>query len=286
MTVWGDGQKGQYSNRPTSGDWSQPTGIETVIADDVLANYQGGDGGQSPILFANPNGLLDLIWRGWNTDDPTQNIFWSRRNGDDERWSTPTNLSNHNSSLSGFALSPPVAVIDPSRNIHLVWASEREFWYSTTPVATISWTMPISLPYGGYKTSSLVSDMFGNLHLLLQDTFGLLYASKPTGQTWQAATIIVSSEYIGNTAGRSAIVVDQSNTIHIVWTSRGMIRYIYKPQDQGWSIPKTLFEPPLLGSDVRDMSLLVDVDGELHLIWDQGAPKNQVWYATTNPLYK
>jgi hypothetical protein len=278
--VWNVGIEAQLSVRLAGGSWSLPSGMTTQTGEDVLANNQGGDGGISPRLFAHYPGTLDLIWRGMDAGDPTQNIFWSRYYAGADWWTDPLNVSNHDSTLAGWMLSPPAIALDPQGNLHSIWITQQETWYSTSPSTAISWTVPITLPVtsGDYKTPALVIDVNGYMHLIV--------LRRDSGQNWYPGTVIVSGEYIGSTAGRSAIAVDQSNTIHVVWISQGEIRYIYKPNGQAWGNPQTIFSSTVLNSYPRDLSLLIDQDDELHLVWDQEAPRNQVWHATTNPLYK
>jgi len=190
-----------YARRSTGGAWSSPTNISNrPAANDFLAR----------IALA-PNGSLHVVW-----NDPP--LLWYATSPDGTSWSPPSNIA----SAGGSVWPIPSVAVDTGNTVHVAFVAQAaglDIFHMWKPPAG-SWSSPVNVSNtaGDSNHPDLRADPSGGLRLLWHDNtsgnYEVLYASKPSGSAWSAAT------NVSGNAGRSIwqnLAVASDGSLHAVW---------------------------------------------------------------------
>ena len=180
----------------------------------VYYTYWNGDSWTTPIAIASNayspdiavsnTDKVDIAWY----DQGTKNVKYRYRDG--LSWSAPIPLTND---LSGA----PAIVSDRVGNVHIVWASAGDIFYTTSD--RLTWPTPINVTNSlASNNPDLMIDQDQNVHIVWQKNVAGSYDifhKYFNGISWTA------EENISQTAMNSivpSIAVDQNRGLHVIWS--------------------------------------------------------------------
>jgi BNR repeat-like domain len=189
----------------------------------------GGSG--YPSIGAGPYGKIHVVWED---DTPGKyEAFYKRSTDGGTTWETSRQIS----SISGEA-SYPVLAVDPSANIHAVWAynisGNYEIYYNKGSNAGAGWASSRRLTWtsGLSDFVDLAADASGHIHVVWHDNtpgnFEIYYKnSVDGGASWTASQRLT---WNSGASDSPAIVADPSGNLHVVWSDNtpGNFEVFYK----------------------------------------------------------
>ena len=254
----------------------------------LLISATTGFGGYPEVrdasLAVDSHNTVHLVWAG-NTAGGYR-ILYSQKAADG-RWSFPSVVNPGD----GSAFHPHLT-IDSADVLYLVWEetvaanTQSDIYYSSQrPDGTWAPALNVSQNPGQSQEAWLLADVDRTLHLVWRDytpdpaQAEILYATKPLGGDWGAATNVSNSP--GDSAG-PRLVEDAARTLHLVWydntPNNWEILYASKPQDGSWTSGVNVSNSP---GRSGQPSLIYDPKGKLHLAWaDDSAGQFEMFYTS------
>ncbi|HEX78408.1 MAG TPA: hypothetical protein G4O03_08420 [Dehalococcoidia bacterium] len=203
-----------YTFKPKGGDWSEP--INLTFDDDES---------QDAALVADGAGNLHLAWSS-KGETPWEILYMSRPPPHGQ-WSKPINISNN----EGKSRSPRLAV-DSRNNVHLLWHDDSlwqgvwDIMYTFKPPGG-DWAPVVNLHQdiiGSAGYPWLVIDDEDTLHLAWNylppgpdQTYDILYATKPQGGDWSRAINISHNK---PESGDPVIALGRGDKVYIAWSDQ------------------------------------------------------------------
>lgn len=224
-----------------------------------------------------PNAVYHYFFKAWNNigasnttiDQTVQIQALARRSGSED--ATAYNNGRR-------------TVRDSAGNIHLVYHSAGEIYYTKSTDNGLNWANPINLTNNAGLSShpSLAIDASNELHLVYEEfnTCWEIFYRKSTGGVFSGAPTKLSGT---NDAVTPMLVIDTNDTVHLVYTeySAGSSEIIYRKFDGSWTAPLNMSNSAGLS---QSPCLVTDSNNNVHLIWveDGVTPGNgQILYRRT-----
>ena len=233
-------------------EWEAPTNVSNTAG----SSY-------SPRLAVTSQGVLHMVWTDWvDTGMHLPYIVYANRPAGGS-WSSLAKLPGEPQG------STPVAVIDSSGNLHVVWygggghsivyrrRSSAGSWSTQETVATDS-------TYDLYSPDVAVAPN-GTIHVvwrrrLAYNNSDIYYNNKPSGGGWSTPTLVYDG---GDTTGDAVIAADNLGALFLfIYNSSGGSYFTKRATDGTWSTPQAS-EELILSVD----QLNTDFQGRLHLVW-------------------
>ncbi len=176
-------------------------------------------------------------------------------------------------------------VRDSDGNIHLVYHSSGEIYYTKSTDNGLNWSAPINLTNNSGLSihPSLAIDSNNELHLVYEEFNSPrweIFYWKSSGRIFTGVPTKLSGV---NDANTPMLTIDDNNRIHLVYTEyfAGSSEIIYHKFDGSWSGPLNMSNSAGLS---HSPSLATDSNNDVHLVWveDGVIPGNgQILYRKT-----
>jgi len=218
----------------------------------------------APSLTVDDIGNVHLVWAD-STPGNYEILYSMKGLGGD--WSEPVNISNTsgNSSCSRIA-------VDPSSNLHVVWAevlsidsSIVDIFYSMKTLGG-SWSTAINLsntsPYHGADLPDIGVDASGNVHVVWWELTAM-YRIKDANDIWSPV------ESVPVYGCNLAMAVEGNGTVHVVAEAGGYLQdiwYSMKSLCASWTEPVNISESSYY-SWCADVA--TDDEGSVYVVWTE-----------------
>lgn len=227
---------------------------------------------------------LHLVWS--DKRDGNFEIYYKKSTNGGETWGDDVRLTND----SGDSKLPSIAV-DLTGNIHVAWYDKRgdvyKIYYINSSDNGVTWNDEICISSDHGATTllaappSLVTDTYGNLHVIWQDglfgNYKIYYREKiASNNTWSVEEEIVDVLF----SCLPSVVIDSNDGLHMVWLDGDNNRLYYKSKGYGeneWSDAVNL-----TSSGPEGLQLTIDTNNVLHLTWVTSRDGNkEIYYKRT-----
>ena len=203
-----------------------------------------------PRLVIDSQGTAHAIWADGAWASTSMVYYASKPYGGD--WSTPAALSE--SGVTG----PADIAIDGADTLYVAWSGASAVTYRSKPLGG-EWTAPATAMPVTLTNMEMKSDTAGNLHILGQNSTGVIYSGFSGGQ-WSAPTVIDPQGY------NPHLAVDSQGGAHAVWIEGSLIKtflYASHPENGAWSPASQVSSSP----SINVPNLWVDEAGNVYLVW-------------------